>query len=48
LSLFFFRQTYENELADARRLLDEMSKEKAKQQIDAGKYRAMVDDLSAK
>lgn len=43
-----FKQTYENELADARRLLDEMSKEKAKQQIDAGKYRAMVDDLNLK
>lgn len=39
------REVYEKELEDARRLLDETAGEKARLQIEAGKYRAEVDDL---
>ena len=39
---------FENELADARKLLDELSKEKAKLQIDVGKYKSDADDWKEK
>ena len=39
---------YEDELAQARKALDELAKEKAQLQIDAGKYRAEADDWLAK
>ncbi|KAK3097796.1 hypothetical protein FSP39_013246 [Pinctada imbricata] len=42
------KSMYENELADARRLLDETSKEKAKLQIEIGKYKADADDWKSK
>ncbi len=42
------KAAYEAELADARRLLDETAKEKAKLQIDAGKYKAQYDELNAR
>ena len=39
---------FENELADARKLLDELSKEKAKLQIEVGKYKSDADDWKDK
>ena len=39
---------FENELADARKLLDELSKEKAKLQIEVGKYKSEADDWKDK
>jgi hypothetical protein len=39
---------YETELADTRKLLDELAKEKAKLQIDAGKYKSELDELKDK
>jgi len=39
---------YEGELASARRLLDELAKEKAKLQFENGKYKAEVEDLRDK
>ena len=42
------RNMYEQELADARRLLDETAKEKAKNQITATKNAAVANDLRAK
>eukprot|EP00061_Rhincodon_typus_P018455 g47629.t1 len=37
---------YETELADTRRLLDETAREKAKLQIELGKSKAELDELS--
>ena len=42
------KSLYETELEDARRVLDETAKEKAKLQIDVGKYKADADDWKAK
>lgn len=42
------RSAFETELADARRLLDETAKERARLQIEAGKYKAMVDELNGR
>lgn len=42
------RAAFEAELADARRLLDETAKEKARLQIEAGKYKALVDELTGR
>jgi lamin B len=42
------KDMYETELTDARRLLDETAKEKARQQIVASKHAADVEDLKAK
>ena len=39
---------YTTELSDARKLLDETAKEKAKLQIDVGKYKAELADLRDK
>ncbi|XP_074649921.1 lamin Dm0-like isoform X2 [Tubulanus polymorphus] len=39
---------YETELADARRILDELAKDKAKMQIDVGKYKADAEDWHTK
>lgn len=39
------KEVYEKELEDARRLLDETAGDKARLQIEAGKYRAELDDL---
>ena len=39
---------YETELTDARRLLDETAREKARQQIIASKHAADVEELKAK
>lgn len=39
------RAAYENELADARRLLDETARDRARVQIEAGKYKAQLDEL---
>ncbi|XP_013378743.1 lamin-B1 isoform X2 [Lingula anatina] len=39
---------YESELRDARKLLDETSKEKAKLQIDVGKYKAEAEEWMVK
>lgn len=39
---------YEKELADARRLLDETAKEKARLQIEVGKYKADADEWKDK
>lgn len=38
---------YESELADARNLIDETAKEKARQQIIASKHATRVDELEA-
>lgn len=42
------KSMYEGELADARRLLDQMGKEKAKVQLELNKVRSDYDDLQAK
>ena len=42
------KSLYESELADARRLLDETAKEKARIQIEANKYKTDYEDLLAK
>lgn len=42
------KSLYETELADARRLLDETAKEKARIQIEANKYKTEYEDLLAK
>ncbi|KAK7465184.1 hypothetical protein BaRGS_00037647 [Batillaria attramentaria] len=42
------KNLYESELADARRLLDETAKEKARLQIEANKYKTEYEDLLAK
>ncbi|PVD37822.1 hypothetical protein C0Q70_00424 [Pomacea canaliculata] len=42
------KNLYETELADARRLLDETAREKAKVQIEANKYKTDYEDLLAK
>ncbi|XP_071492789.1 lamin-B2-like [Diadema antillarum] len=42
------KEMYEKELADARRLLDETAGEKAKLQIECGKYKTELDDLRPK
>lgn len=42
------KNMYESELADARRLLDETARERAKLQIDVNKYRTDNEDLAAK
>lgn len=39
------KQMYERELSDARRLLDETSKDKARLQLDAGNYKTQLDEL---
>ncbi len=39
---------YEGELADARKLLDELSREKAKLQIEVGKYKTDADEWKDK
>ncbi len=39
---------FEKELADARKLLDELSKEKAKLQIEVGKYKTEADEWKDK
>jgi len=41
------KKLYDKELADARRLIDETAKEKAKQQLNASKYLARVKELEA-
>lgn len=43
-----FQAAYEAELADARKLLDETAKDKARIQIEADKARAEYDDLKAR
>ena len=42
------KSLYESELADARRLLDETARERAKLQIDLGNLKTERDDLAAK
>lgn len=42
------KNLYESELADARRLLDETAREKARIQIEANKYKTDYEDLLAK
>ncbi|CAK9297318.1 unnamed protein product [Gordionus sp. m RMFG-2023] len=42
------KNIYETELSDARKLLDEVSKDKAKLQIEAGKYKSLADDFAIK
>lgn len=42
------RSAFEAELADARRLLDETAKEKARVQIEAAKFKTLVDELQAR
>ncbi|XP_061428329.1 lamin-B1-like [Lethenteron reissneri] len=42
------RSAYEQELADARALLDDTARERARLQIEAGKYRAEYEELHAK
>lgn len=42
------KSMYENELAEARRLLDDVAKEKARLQLDCGKYKAENDELTVK
>ncbi|VDP05994.1 unnamed protein product [Soboliphyme baturini] len=42
------KSAFEAELSDARRLLDETAKDKAKLQIDAGKFKALVEELQAR
>ncbi|KAI8481887.1 PREDICTED: LOW QUALITY PROTEIN: lamin-B1-like [Branchiostoma belcheri] len=42
------KSMFEQELTDARKLLDDTAKEKARVQIEAGKYRAEADELRAK
>ena len=39
---------YESELAEARKLLDDTAKEKAKLQLEANKYKTEADDWQAK
>ena len=39
---------YDSELAGARRLLDEMAKEKARLQIEVGKLKSELDELREK
>jgi len=39
---------YEGELASARRLLDELAKEKAKLQVEVGKMKSEIEDLREK
>lgn len=39
---------YEKELADARALLDETAKQRAKHQLEAAKYKEDLDDLKDK
>ena len=41
------KELYENELADARRLIDETAKEKARQQLKASKNASRVNELEA-
>lgn len=42
------KQLYENELADARKLLDETAKDKARLQIEIGKYKSEAEDWQTK
>ncbi|KAL5004817.1 hypothetical protein ScPMuIL_018273 [Solemya velum] len=42
------KQLYENELGDARKLLDETAKDKARLQIEIGKYKSEADDWQTK
>lgn len=42
------KSLYEAELADARRVLDETARERARLQIDVGKLRAELDEASKK
>lgn len=42
------KSLYEQELSDARKLLDETAKEKAKVQIDAGKWKSELDEVQLK
>lgn len=42
------KRMYESELAEARRLVDETAKEKAKEQIENGKNAALAADYKAK
>ena len=42
------RSSYEKELADTRALLDETAKEKARLQLDAGRSRAELGELTPK
>ena len=42
------KSLYESELADARRLLDETAKERAKLQIDLGNLKTERDDLQSR
>lgn len=52
LNTFFFFQVsgikslYESELADARRVLDETAKERARLQIEIGKLRAELEEFN--
>jgi len=39
---------YDRELADARRLLDQLAQEKAKYQLEVSKLQSQVEDLKAK
>ena len=39
---------YEAELSDARRLLDQMAKDKARIQLELGKLKADLDELNTK
>lgn len=42
------RSSYEKELADTRQLLDETAREKARLQLDAGRYKAEIGELTPK
>jgi lamin B len=42
------KSIYETELSDTRKLLDELAKEKAKLQIDAGKFKSELDEYKDK
>ena len=42
------RSSYEKELSDTRQLLDETAKEKARLQLDAGRFRAELAEINPK
>ena len=42
------KSLFESELADARRLLDQMGKDKARMQLEINKLKADLDELNAK
>jgi len=42
------KDIYDRELAEARRLLDQLAQEKAKYQLEVNKLQSLVEDLQAK